>query len=171
MPVGHHRNVYLDVKVHKIKCKECGCRAQEEIPIIPKAKVHHTKRFESIAWDLLQFATVQDTARYCQMSWGAVKEIDKRRLKRKRPKIRLKDLRYIAVDEIYLGKIMKYKTIVIDLITGRIIYVGDGRGIEALKSFIKKMKRYKDRLQAVAMDMSGAYYSAVTTELTGVDVI
>ena len=171
MPVGHHRNVYLDVKIHKIKCKECGSRLQEEVPIIPTAKIHHTKRFESIAWGLLEIATVQAVARHCQMSWGTVKEIDKRRLKRKKPKIRLKDLRYIAIDEIYLGKKKQYKTIVIDLISGRIIYVGAGRGAEALKKFLKKIKRYKDKLQAVAMDMSGAYYSAVTNELKGVDVI
>jgi len=171
MPTGNYRSIYLDIKVHKIKCNECGSRLQEEIPILPTAKAHHTKQFEGMTCDLLKFATIKDVAEYTKMSWSTIKGIDKRRLNREKPKIQLKDLQYIAVDEIYLGKNKKYKTIVIDLASGRIIYVGDGRGHEALKEFFKKIKKYKNNLKAVAMDMSGAYYSAVTKELEGVDVI
>ena len=34
-----------------------------------------------------------------------------------------------------------YKTIVVDLQSGRIIYVGDGKGADALDGFWKKVKK------------------------------
>ena len=52
LPVGHYRNIFLDVKVYKIQCKTCGARVQEDISILPYPKAQHTKVFEYIVWDL-----------------------------------------------------------------------------------------------------------------------
>ena len=52
------------------------------------------------------------------------------RLKRDFPKPPLKDVTHIAIDEIAIRKGHKYLTIVMDLHTGRVIFVGDGRGAE-----------------------------------------
>ncbi len=45
--------------------------------------------------------------------------------------------------------------------SGRIIWVGAGRGSEALRGFWRRFKLSGGRLQAVAMDMSGAYAASV----------
>ena len=170
-PSGHYRKVFLDVTVHKLHCKSCNSRTQESIPIIPFPKAHHTKVFEYLLYDLLEFSTIQDIAKFCDIDWNTIKEIDKRRLKKRLQKYRYKDIRYIALDEIYLGKKIKYKTIVLNLETQKVVYVGDGRGKDAILNFFIKIQRYGKNLNVVAMDMSGAYYSAVKEIFPEVPII
>ncbi|MFO1002301.1 MAG: transposase [Planctomycetaceae bacterium] len=67
----------------------------------------------------------------------------------------------IAIDEIYVGKKNKFFTIVIDWRTGAIVFVGDGKGQDALKPFWKRLRSSKAKIKAVATDMSAAYYAAV----------
>jgi len=43
------------------------------------------------------------------------------------------------------------------------MWVGDGRGGEALREFWRRFKQSRGRLRAVAMDMSGAYAASVRT--------
>ena len=70
-------------------------------------------------------------------------------------------MRQIAIDELYLGRTRKYITLVMDMESARIIWVGEGRGAGALGEFWRRFKLSGARLQAVAMDMSGAYASSV----------
>jgi transposase len=52
-----------------------------------------------------------------------------------------------------------------DLESGAVAFVGDGKGADALKPFWKRLRPSKARVEAVAMDMSGAYQSAVRANL------
>ena len=70
-------------------------------------------------------------------------------------------MRQIAIDELYLGRTRKYITLVMDMESARIIWVGEGRGAEALREFWRRFKLSGARLKAVAMDMSGAYACSV----------
>ncbi len=45
---------------------------------------------------------------------------------------------------------------VLSLKAGVALYVGDGRGADALKGFERRLKRYRKRIRHVCMDMSGA---------------
>jgi transposase len=165
------RKVFVLVSARKIQCKDCGARHQESIPIAADDKVRYTKQFRRSVEDLLQFATVQDVSKYTGMSWSTIKKIDKARLKRRSKQWSYRKLKYLAVDEIYIGKTKKYRTIVIDLETGNILFVGAGRGISGVSKYLKRVKRLSPNISAVAMDMSGAYHSAVTDLLPDVDVI
>ena len=71
--------------------------------------------------------TILDVAELTGLCWDTVKEIVKERLARDYAHIRLKDLRRLAIDEIYLGRKHKYLTLVIDQESGRIVWAG-GRG-------------------------------------------
>ena len=161
LPLGHYRVIYLDVIIHKLKCKDCGKCKQEEVNILSKPKIHYSKKFEYIVFDLLEFATINDVAKYCKMSWKTIKEIDKRRLKRKISNVKFKEINYMAIDEIYLGKKKKFMTIAIDLESGRVIHVCPGRGKDEIIKFLKKVWRYASNLQAISIDMSGSYSSAI----------
>ena len=94
-----------------------------------------------------------------------VKDLVKQRLARDYAHIRLKDLRRLAIDEIYLGRKQKYLTLVIDQESGRIIWVGRGKAGEALHGFWRRLKGSGAKIEAVAMDMSQAYASAVARHL------
>jgi transposase len=104
-------------------------------------------------------------AHHFGVSWDVVKDIQKRYLNRKFPPPRPKSLRKIAIDEIYVGKKRKFLTIVLDLESGAVVFVGEGKSATALEPFWERLKSAKKRIEAVAIDMSKAYIHAVTTNL------
>ena len=72
--------------------------------------------------------TIQDVARHLGISWDAIKEIRKRDLTRRFSRPCLKNVRRIAIDEISVRKGHRYLTVVLDMDTGAVIFVGDGKG-------------------------------------------
>jgi transposase len=109
--------------------------------------------------------TLSEVAAHLNVSWDMVKEIHKRYLDLKYGNPSLKHLKNIAIDEIYNGKKRKYLTIVLNLETGVVIYVGKGKGAEALDPFWEKLGRRKKKIESVAIDMSAAYTKAVMENL------
>lgn len=105
--------------------------------------------------------TLSDVAGWLDLSWDTVKTVVQRRLEKDYRKIGYRHLRHIAIDELYLGRTRKYVTLVVDLDSGRIMWVGDGKGGDALREFWRRFKQSRGRLRAVAMDMSGAYAASV----------
>jgi len=102
-----------------------------------------------------------DVARHLGVSWGLVKDIQKRNLQMRFGNPDIRKLELIAIDEVSIGKYHKYLTVVLDLKTGAVVYVGDGRGAEALDPFWKRIQRHKVKLKAIAIDMSPSYIAAV----------
>ncbi len=100
-----------------------------------------------------------------------MKDIEKAWLEKKYKKIRLKDVSILGIDEVYLGKILGYITICRDLESGAVLYVGKGKGVDALKKFRKRIKRRAKQIVAVAMDMSNAYTAWVKEVLPDADIV
>ena len=67
----------------------------------------------------------------------------------------------IGMDEFAIRKGHIYKTIMVDLDTGRILYVGEGKGADALDKFWKRVKRKGLIIKHVATDLSSAFISFV----------
>ena len=109
--------------------------------------------------------TIKDVARHLGVSWDVIKDIQKRSLIRRFAHPRLHKLKQIAIDEISIGKGHRYLTIVLDLKSGAVVFVGDGKGAEALERFWKIIRRQQVRIEAVATDLSPAYISAVLAHL------
>ena len=115
--------------------------------------------------------TLSDVSDLTSLSWDTVKVITKKHLQQDYGQVRLKELKYLAIDEIYVGKAKKFYTLVIDLETGRIVWVGQGRGQGALGKFWRRLRLSKAKIAAVAMDMSGAYWAAVLEQLPRAAVV
>jgi transposase len=115
--------------------------------------------------------SIQDAAELTGLSWDTVKEIHKTHLRRKYKSFNLKKVQHIAIDEVYLGKKRKYITLVLDLRTGRVIHIGQGKGKDALKSFWRRLKRSKAKIQAVATDMASGYIATVLEQLPKADLV
>src|SRR5271154_3917566 len=109
--------------------------------------------------------TLSDVAELPLLSWDTVKTIVKAHLAKDYGKPFLKGVRYLGVDEIYLGKKNRFYTIVIDLEDGRILWAKPGRGGAALRGFWRRLRLVKAKIRAVATDMSAAYWSAVLEHL------
>jgi len=115
--------------------------------------------------------TLADVAAVTGLSWDTVKEIVRPYLAKELAQLRYGTLHYLAIDEIYVGRQKKFYTLVIDLETGRIVWVAHGRGGECLRGFWRRLRRAKARIVAVAMDMSAAYWQAVQQNLREAAVV
>ena len=87
--------------------------------------------------------TLQDVSNHLGVSWDTIKEIHSSYLKCHYSPPSLDGVENIGIDEFAVRKGHVYKTIVVDLDSGRIIYVDDGKGSEALNKFWRKVKRKK----------------------------
>src|SRR6266404_1183728 len=115
--------------------------------------------------------TIRDVAAHLGVGWDLIKDIQKRDLSRRFAKPKLKHLRHIAIDEIAVAKGHRCLTVVMDQESGAVIFVGDGKGADALKSFWKRLRPSKAKIEAVAMDMSAAYRSAVSAHLPEAKIV
>ena len=70
-----------------------------------------------------------------------IKDIQKKYLSKRYFRPSLKNIDLIAIDEISIGKGHKYLTVVLNLGTGAVIFVGKGKGADALNPFWRRIKR------------------------------
>jgi transposase len=121
--------------------------------------------------DLRGMMTVSDLAAVTGLGWDTVKNIINGRLEKDYGHPRLKELQRLSLDEIYVGRGKKFYTLVIDLDTGRIVWVAPGRGGDALRKFWRALRLSKAKIKAVAMDMSPAYWAAVLEHLPDAAIV
>ena len=163
VPIGR-KPVAIQLDVQRVQCRQCGCLRQERLGFAEPQR-RHTRAFERYVVDLSKSMTLLDLARHLQVGWDTVKDILKRHLSRRCRRVRLRDLRQIAIDEIAIAKGHKYLTIVLDLLSGAVVFVGAGKGAAALAPFWRRLRRSRARIEAVASDMSPAHIQAVSTHL------
>jgi transposase len=164
------KRVYLMLAVPRVECHGCGVVRQMTIGFADP-RVTYTKAFQRYALELSQYMTIKDVAEHLGISWDVIKEIQKADLKRRFDKPKLKHLRQIAIDEISTAKGHVYLTIVMDLKSGAVVHVGQGKGGDALKNFWTRLRRSGAKIEGVATDMSPAYIDAVTTHLPGARLV
>jgi transposase len=163
VPIGGKTTI-VALPIPRVECPNCGLVRQVAVPFADPRGTY-TRAFERYALELSRSMTIRDVARHLGVGWDTIKEIVKRDLSRRFAKPKLKHLRRIAIDEIAVAKGHRYLTVVMDLESGAVVFVGDGKGADALKPFWKRLRPSKARIEAVAMDMSAAYRSAVSTHL------
>jgi len=169
VPIGR-KATYIKLRIKRLECLECGKILQEEIPFASGQK-SYTRAFQRYVLDLSKEMSIKAIANHLGTSWDLIKQIQKEYLQKKYAKLKAKDLRLLAIDEIASHKGHKYLTVVMDLETGAVIYVGQGRRSACLNGLWRKLGRYKKNIEAVAMDMWPAYIEAVTTHLANAKIV
>lgn len=169
LPIGL-RPTIIEFPIQRVLCLACGITRQVKIGFAEPDR-RCTKRFERYVLELSKHMTMTHVARHLGISWHTVKEIQKRYLQRTFSRPSLSGLHRIAVDEISIGHGHRYLTVVLDLDSGAVVFVGEGKGADALEPFWKRLKSSRARIEAVAMDMSQAYISAVSTHLPGATIV
>jgi transposase len=165
LPIGG-KPVFVGLPVPRVYCLACDHVRQVKIPFAEPRRTY-THAFERYVLDLSKHMTIQDVANHLQVGWDMVKDIQARSLERRFGKPRLKNLKQIAIDEISIGKGHNYLTVVLDLLSGAVVFVGDGKGVDALQPFWRRLRRARAKIKAVATDMSKAYIRAVRDNLSG----
>jgi len=160
VPIGH-KPVTVVLPIPRVECPACGLIRQVPVAFADPRR-SYTRAFERYALELGRLMTIQDVARHLQVSWDTIKDLQKRDLYRRFRKPRLRKLKQIAIDEIALGAGHRYLTVVLNLETGAVVFVGEGKGADALAPFWKRLRAARGKVEAVATDMSAAYIEAVS---------
>jgi len=114
---------------------------------------------------------LSDVAGLTGLAWDTVKDLVKARLERDYGRPQLRGLRYLSIDEIYVGRTRKFYTLVINLETGRIVWVAPGKQGASLKPFWRALRLAKAKIAAVCCDLSAAYWSALVAHLPAAAVV
>lgn len=163
LPIGS-RGTRILFRIPRVECLKCHVIRQVRVQFADPRRTY-THAFERYVLELSRCTTIQDAARHLGVGWDMVKDIQKRHLQRNYGKPKLKKLRQIAIDEISIGRGHRYLTIVLDLQTGAVVFVGQGKGGDALLPFWKRLRASRARIEAVATDLGIAYIQAVREHL------
>lgn len=169
IPIGS-KQIYIVLAIPRVECRTCGIIRQIKLGFAEPRRTF-TKAFERYALELSRHMTILDASRHLGVSWDVVKDIQQRYLSKHYAHPRLKELKRIAIDEISIGKGHRYLTVVLDLRSGAVVFVGDGKGADALFPFWRKLKSAQASIEAVAMDMSPSYISAVSEHLPKATIV
>ena len=169
LPVGSELT-WVIATLPRVECRDCGLVRQIDSGLA-EPKRTYTLAFERYVRELSRYMTIQDIGRHLGVSWDIIKEIQKRNLRKRYAQPRLKHVRQIAIDEICIGRGYRFVTLVLDLQSGAILFVGEGKKAESLRPFWRRLRAARAKVQAVAIDMSPAYLSAVEKHLPQATVV
>jgi transposase len=112
---------------------------------------------------VLEVAGIDDATAY---RW------DKAVLERKLPPPNLDNLRVLLIDEKAVRKHHGYVTLVMNGITGELLYLAEGKKKESLQGFFNRLtQEQKASIVAVGMDRAGAYHEVVKAELPDAKIV
>lgn len=155
---------YAEIRPCRVRC--CGGTPVEALSI--RAGTHRmTVRFFERLAALCRRLPVESVAEMAQLSWDTVGRVDKESIELplggSAPEIPRR-LRAIGIDEVSRTGGRVYFTIVTNLVTGKVLHVGDGKGEPGLRSFIEKLgpKRAK-KIRVVVADLG--YQRAIREHL------
>jgi transposase len=169
LPIGN-KQTFIKTNIPRVECKQCHKVRQIDIGFADE-RVTYTKALERYALSLSKYMTIKDIANHLGISWDIIKNLQKRYLQKKYKDLNYREMKRIAIDEINIGKGV-YLTVVLNLETGAIVFVGDGKGSDALVPFWLKIKRKRSvQIEAVAIDMSPAYIKAVSENLPQAQIV
>ncbi len=154
-------HVELRYKIRRIKCHRCGVTVE----LVPWADPGSwfTYDFEEHVGYLAQKADKTSVVETMRIAWRTVGAIVERVVGRYQRGDRLDGLKYIGVDELSYRRHHEYVTVVIDHVAERVVWAHVGKNAETLAEFFKQLGPERTKqLEAVTIDMSGAYLKAVT---------
>lgn len=158
------KRVYFKVWVHRIYCHKCRAQSYEQLDFLPCAKARVTRSLARTLIELREHMPLSAISERYHVDYDTLKALEKSYLETKYRHVRLKDVRVMGVDEIHVGhewvdgkRKQKYLTIVRDLNSGKVLFVGDGKGCDALEPFNRRMRQFRGNIEAICMDMSNAF--------------
>jgi transposase len=169
LPVGSDCT-WLIARLPRVECRACGIVRQISLGLA-ESRRSYTHAFARYVLELSRYMTIQDVADHLGVSWDIIKDIQKRHLRRHYAKPNLKQVRRIAIDEICVGRRYRFLTLVLDLDSGAILFVGKGKKAESLRPFWRRLSAAHARVEAVAIDMSRAYIQAVEKNLPRATIV
>jgi transposase len=159
----------LAATLRRLRCPDHGV-VTEAVPVARPGANLTRELDDLIAW----LATRMDKtaiARLCRVSWRTVGRVCERVAASELDPVRLDGLFRIGVDEISWRKHHKYLTLVVDHDGRKVVWGAAGHNAKTLDEFFNELGPERAApIEAVSMDLGGAYLKSVTGNL-GDDVL
>jgi transposase len=150
----------LYARIPRVDCPEHGV-LQVSIPWA-EAKSRFTLLMDRLIIDVLsECSTVSGAQRILRITWDEAWGVMERAVHRGLARKRIAPARYIGVDEKAFRKGHDYMTVVCNLSTSKVEYVGNDRKTESLEEYYQQFEPEQlAKITAVAMDMWDPYFLA-----------
>ena len=156
--------LHLRYRIRRAHCRKCGTVKTERVPWATHGS-NFTYAFEERAAYLAQQCSKTAVVEMLRTSWRTVGTLIRRVVERSlgTRDDRLDGLRLIGVDELSYRRHHEYVTVVVDHERGRVVWAAEGKSAATLKRFFEELGADRcAELEAVTIDLSGAYIKAVT---------
>ena len=163
VPIGH-KPVLIVLPIPRVECRHCQIVRQVTAAFRRSAPPLH-QGLRALCLGTVPAHDHPGRGAAPRVGWDTIKDIQKRDLQHRFKKPRLGKLKQIAIDEISIGHGHRYLTVVLNLETGAVVFVGEGKGADALEPFWGRLRAARAQVEAVATDMSPAYIQAVRENL------
>ncbi|MBI4878912.1 MAG: ISL3 family transposase [Planctomycetes bacterium] len=161
---------YLVADIREGRCPRHS-RMVESVPWA-HGRARHTRSFDRQVASFVQVADKTAAARTYDLAWRSVGRMVKRVVDAFLPKDLLDGLVAISVDETSYKRNHRYLTVVTDVVSGRVVWVGEGKSAETLGRFYAELgAERRERLEVVCMDMSDAYQTATEDWAPHADIV
>jgi transposase len=153
--------VWLRYAIRRVNCPRCGV----VVELVPWAEngSWFTYEFEEQVAYLAQRADKTTLSTLMRIGWQTVGAIIQRVLPRHQSTDPLDGLTHIGVDELSYRRHHEYVTVIVDHVKGGVVWAHPGKNAETLNTFFTALGKERcAKLEAVTIDMSGAYLKAVT---------
>lgn len=162
--------VHVCVKRFRAACPDCGPKV-ERLPWLARYARVTTRLAESVA-RLCRNLAIRHVAEFYGLGWDAVKAIDKEWLETTLGEPDLSRVTLLAMDEFAIKKGHRYATIFVEPNRRQVLWVCRGRSREEIRPFFEQLgDEGRRRIQAVAMDMNGAYEVEVKAQCPQAEIV
>ena len=178
MPVWYGMSQEITFLCHRYECTRCGKKFTEDIPLRhPGTKV--TDRAARWIQAMLRYkVSIRSIQKLTGIHWETIRnlhlEIMESTLEQHMAELKANGYRpsFLAVDEFAIRKGHTYATCVMDLETGEVLWVGEGRSKEDFERFFKETEPdFLTNVMAVAMDMNASYHLLVEKHLPWAQIV
>lgn len=178
MPVWYGMAQALTFECHRYECRQCGKKFTEEVSVQhPGTKV--TERAARWIRAMLRFkVSIRSIQDLTGIHWETIRNLHleamESTLEEHMAKLKAGGYRprLLAVDEFAIRKGHTYATCVMDLETGEVLWVGDGRSKEDFEKFFTETEpSFFMNVMAVAMDMNASYHILVQKHLPNAKIV
>lgn len=158
----------ISAPLPRMDCPDCGVKT-----MIPPWSLKHSRftlQFERFAIDALLEMSIEGTCRLLRISWDEADGIIARAVGRGLAKRDLSKLRRIGIDEKAVLKGHHYITVVYDLDTAKVVWMGEDRTEEALDRFFESLPAaVLGQIECITMDMWKPYRASCRKWIDGAD--
>ena len=177
MPVWYGMAQELTFLSHRYECTRCGKKFTEDVPLRhPGTKV--TERAARWIQAMLRFkVSIRSIQKLTGIHWETIRnlhlEIMENTLEQHMGELKASGYRpkFLAVDEFSIRKGHTYATCVMDLETGEVLWVGEGRSKDDFERFFKETEVDLTAVMAVAMDMNASYHLVVKKHMPQAQIV